>query len=42
MFDLNKKEKELQRRIKKALKHEENVQHDENEEPVTFAEESEK
>ena len=37
---VNKKEREkdLEKEIDKALKHEENVQHDENEKPVTFAE----
>jgi hypothetical protein len=33
----SKREKELQEEIDKALKHEEIVQHDENEKPVTFA-----
>jgi len=32
------REKDLEKEIDKALKHEENVQHDENEKPVTFAE----
>ena len=37
---MNKKEKEkdLEKIIDNALKHEENVQHDENEKPITFAE----
>jgi len=37
---VNKKEREkdLEEEIDKALKHEENVQHDENEKPITFAE----
>jgi len=37
---VNKKEREkdLEKEIDKALKHEENVQHDENEKPITFAE----
>lgn len=33
----SKKEKELKKEIEKALEHEEHVQHDENEDPVTFA-----
>jgi hypothetical protein len=33
-------EKDLEDSIEKALKHEEHLQHDDNEEPVTFAEES--
>ena len=33
----SKKEKELEHLIEDALKHEENLQHDQNEEPVTFA-----
>ncbi|MBA4453720.1 MAG: hypothetical protein H2B05_02075 [Nitrosopumilaceae archaeon] len=35
---MNKKEieKEVQKAINDALKHEENLQHDENEEPITF------
>jgi len=32
------REKDLEKEIDKALKHEEKVQHDENEKPVTFAE----
>ena len=37
---VNKKdrEKDLEKEIDNALKHEENVQHDENEKPITFAE----
>ena len=34
---MNSKEKELKKIIENALEHEENVQHDQNEEPVTFA-----
>ena len=36
---VNKKEREkdLEKEIDNALKHEENVQHDENEKPITFA-----
>ena len=33
----SKKEKETENLIEDALKHEENLQHDQNEEPVTFA-----
>ncbi|MFZ8908177.1 MAG: hypothetical protein ACO2Y5_08825 [Nitrosopumilaceae archaeon] len=35
---MNKKgvEKEVEKAINEALKHEENLQHDENEKPVTF------
>ena len=33
----SKKEKETKKLIEDALKHEENLQHDQNEEPVTFA-----
>lgn len=37
---MNKKEREkdLEKEIDKALEHEENVQHDENEKPITFVE----
>ena len=35
----SKKEKDVQNEIEKALEHEENLQHDQNEEPVTFAKE---
>ena len=35
---MNKKEK-MQKDIEDALKHEENIQHDENEEPVTYVNE---
>ncbi|MEJ2261371.1 MAG: hypothetical protein P8X83_06925 [Nitrosopumilaceae archaeon] len=35
---MNKKEKDLEIIIDNALKHEENLQHDENEKPITFAE----
>ena len=37
---MNKKdrEKDLEKEIDNALKHEENLQHDENEKPITFAE----
>ena len=43
MIDMNsKREKELQDEIDKALKHEKIVQHDENEEPVTFVKKIEK
>lgn len=34
---ISKKEKETEKLIEDALKHEENLQHDQNEEPVTFA-----
>ena len=36
---MNKKqlEKDMQEAIEKALKHEDQLQHDENDEPVTFA-----
>ena len=37
---MNKKEK-MQKDIDDALKHEENLQHDENEEPVTYVNEKE-
>lgn len=33
----SKKEKETEKLIEEALKHEENLQHDHNEEPITFA-----
>jgi hypothetical protein len=33
----SKREKEIEKEIENALKHEENLQHDQNEEPVTFA-----
>jgi len=33
----SKREKEVKKKIDEALKHEENLQHDQNEEPVTFA-----
>ena len=33
-----KREKEIEKAINKALKHEEKVQHDQNEKPVTFVE----
>ncbi len=36
-----KKKERMQKDIEDALKHEENLQHDENEKPVTFAKESE-
>lgn len=39
---MNPKEKELKKIIENALEHEENVQHDQNEEPVTFANEEDK
>lgn len=32
----SKKEKELEKAIKKALKHEDAVQHDQNDNPITF------
>jgi len=39
---MNKKEREkdVENAINDALKHEENLQHDENEEPVTFVDDS--
>ena len=37
MVMTSKKEKEFKKEIDKALKHEENLQHDENEKPITFA-----
>jgi len=39
---MNKKEREkdVENAINDALKHEDNLQHDENEEPVTFVDES--
>ena len=33
----SKKEKEIEHLIEGALKHEESIQHDQNEEPITFA-----
>ncbi len=36
---MNKKEKKLQKEIKKSLKHEENILKDQNEAPVTFVKE---
>jgi hypothetical protein len=33
----SKREKEVKKEIEKALKHEESVQFDQNEEPITFA-----
>ena len=33
----SKKEKEVEHLIEGALKHEESIQHDQNEEPITFA-----
>ena len=33
----SKKEKELKKAITKALKHEDKVQHDQNDQPITFA-----
>ena len=32
----SKREKDLKKEVEKILKHEENVQHDENEKPITF------
>ena len=37
----SKKENETKKLIEDALKHEENLQHDQNEEPVTFAKKTE-
>ena len=34
---VSEKEKETKKLIENALKHEENLQHDQNEEPITFA-----
>lgn len=36
---MNKKEIELQKEIEKALEHEENLQKDQNEDPITFVKE---
>lgn len=38
---MNKKQrqKDVQDAVEKALKHEENLQHDENDEPITFVDE---
>ena len=33
----SKKEKELKKATRKALKHEDKVQHDQNDKPITFA-----
>jgi hypothetical protein len=38
----SKREKETAKIIEDALKHEENLQHDQNEEPVTFAKKEKK
>jgi hypothetical protein len=37
----SKKEKETKKIIEDALKHEENLRHDQNEEPITFAKKAE-
>ena len=37
----SKKEKEIKKIIEDALKHEENIRHDQNEEPITFAKKTE-
>jgi hypothetical protein len=38
----SKREKEVKEAIENALKHEENLQHDQNDEPVTFAKKEKK
>ena len=37
----SKKEKETKKIIEDALKHEKNLRHDQNEEPITFAKKAE-